>query len=74
MGRTVKALTQAVKGKMEKKNVINGGAFFTNFKLLDQCGEDVCVLVERLFGLRYSLKTVIEILNKPHEKKSDVVL
>ena len=54
-------------------NVVNGGAFFTNFKLLDQCGEDICVLVERLCGLGYSLRTVHEILSRPSEKKEDVV-
>ena len=55
-------------------NPWNGGAFFTNFKLLDLYGEDICVLVERLCGLDYSLKTVIEILNQPSENRSDVIM
>ena len=51
-----------------------GGAFVTSFKLPDLCGEDVLILVERLCELGYSLDSVIEILDKPAEKKIELIL
>lgn len=52
----------------------DGGAFVTSFKLPELVGEDVLILVERLCELGYSLETIITILNKPHEKESDLIL
>ena len=52
----------------------SGGAFVTSFKLPDLCGEDVLILVERLCELGYSLDSIIEILNRPPEMKSELIL
>ena len=51
-----------------------GGAFVTSFKLPDLCGEDVLILVERLCELGCSLDSIIEILNRPPEKRSEIIL
>jgi len=54
--------------------VTNGGAFMPSFKLPDLCGEEVLILVETLCELGYSLDSIIEILNKPSEKRSELIL
>ena len=46
----------------------------TTFELPELCGRDVLDLIDTLQELGYSLKPVIEILNRPPEKKSELIL
>ena len=59
---------------MRERVIQDGGALWTSFKLPNLVGEDVLILVERLFELGYSLKSVAEILNQPHKKGNTLTL
>ncbi len=46
----------------------------TNFKLPELCSRDVLDLVDALQKLGYSLKPIIQILNRAPAKKSELIL
>ncbi len=67
-------LTVLIKVYKKSKQSCHGGALETSFKLQDVYNRDVLDLVEALDGLGYSLKPIIQILNRRPAPRDDLIL